>query len=230
LPMPPTLSAFRLREPIPSCHELWHALSSAGAWQAFLRPPTLASSHRKARRDECHRTRVSRATHRLGCVAWSTQRTFDWLDLPFREGRPPRLNVIVCPLRPEHPLHEPQMPALSGLWASRACYPVEPQRHWRAARSTREMLLTNLCNRLVVTSTLGVTPSPSPGLSPSYPPRTSSSFRLGGEPSLLPEAILGDAGLPLLASPALGRPRSWCCAGQLLPGHHPERDARCLAP
>jgi hypothetical protein len=78
------------------------------------------------------------------------------------------------------------MPALSGLWASGASYPVEPQRHRRAARSTREMLLTNLCNRLVVTSTLGVTPSPSPGLSPSYPPRTSSSFCLGGSPAFCP--------------------------------------------
>jgi hypothetical protein len=31
LPMPPTLIAFRLGEPTPSCHELWCPLSSAGA-------------------------------------------------------------------------------------------------------------------------------------------------------------------------------------------------------
>jgi hypothetical protein len=65
LPLPPTLSAFRLREPTPSCLELWHALSSAGARRIFLHPPPLVSPHPKARRDECHRTRASRATHRL---------------------------------------------------------------------------------------------------------------------------------------------------------------------
>jgi hypothetical protein len=39
----------------------------------------------------------------------------------------------------------------------------------------------------------------------------------GWEPSLQPEAILGDAGLPLLASPASGRPRSWCCPASCYP-------------
>jgi len=131
--------------------------------------------------------------------------------------------MIVRPLRPEHPLRKSQMPAQSGLWASRACYPTELQRHRRAVRSTEEMPLANLCNRLVVTSTLGVTPSPSIGLSPFRPPRPSSRLRPGGVPSLRPEAFLGSAGWPLLASPALGRPRSWCCAGQLLPAHHPSQ-------
>jgi hypothetical protein len=42
--MPPTLGAFRLREPTPSCHKLWHPLSPAGARRAF--PARLRSSRR----------------------------------------------------------------------------------------------------------------------------------------------------------------------------------------
>jgi hypothetical protein len=78
------------------------------------------------------------------------------------------------------------MPAPSGLWASRACYPIGPMRHWRGACPMREIPLANLCNRLVVTSTLGVTPFPSFGLSPSCSPRSSSCFRLGGIPVIGP--------------------------------------------
>lgn len=98
------------------------------------------------------------------------------------------------------------MPAPSGLWTSRACYPVELQRHRRAVRPMGEMPRTNLCNRpscheyprrhaipklralaLPTTAILLVHPS-------------------GWEPSLLPEAILGDARLPLLAlQPWVGR-------------------------
>jgi hypothetical protein len=78
------------------------------------------------------------------------------------------------------------MPAQSGLWASRACYPTELQRHRRAVRPMGEVPLANLCNRLVVTSTPGVTPSPSLGLSPSCPPRLSSRFSLGGSPAIRP--------------------------------------------
>jgi len=152
-----------------------------------------------------------------------TQSTFDWPDLPFREGRPPRRNVIVCPLRPEHPLRKPQMPALSGLWVSRACYPVEPQRHWRAARPTGEMPQTNLCNRLVVTSTLGATPFPGFRLSPCdrrEPPQ--ASFWVGAQ--LSARSLPRRRWIAIAGSPALDRPRSWCCAGQLLPNHHPRRD------
>jgi hypothetical protein len=48
------------------------------------------------------------------------------------------------------------------------------------------MPLTNLCNRHVVTSTLGVTPFPSFRLSPSCPLRSSSCLRLGGSPAFGP--------------------------------------------
>jgi hypothetical protein len=165
--MPPTLIAFRLGEPTPSCHKLWRPVSSTGAWQAFLNLPTLAPPHPRARRSECHWTRATHATHRLGPVTWVTQSAFDWLDLLFREGRPPRRNVIALPVRSEHPVRTPQMPAQSGLWASRTCYPTEPQQHRRAARSMRQMPRTNLCNRLVVTSTPRATPFPAFRLSPS---------------------------------------------------------------
>lgn len=79
------------------------------------------------------------------------------------------------------------MPAQSGLWASQTCYPIELQRHCRAARPMGETPLANLCNRLVVTSTLGATPFPSLGLSPSCPPRRSSSLLLGGSPAICPK-------------------------------------------
>jgi hypothetical protein len=67
--LPPTLSALRLGGPTPSCRELWHPLSPGSAWRVFLHPLPLASPHRKARRDECHRTRASLATLRLRDVA-----------------------------------------------------------------------------------------------------------------------------------------------------------------
>jgi len=139
-------------------------------------------------------------------VTQATQSVFDWLDLLFREGRPPRRNVIVFPLRPEHPLRKPQMPALSGLWASRACYPVEPQRHWRAVRPTGEMPRTNLCNRLSCHEYPRRHPIPKLRALA----RPTAAILLvhpsGWEPSLLPEAILGDAELPLLAlQPWVGR-------------------------
>jgi len=146
----------------------------------------------------------------------ATQSVFDWLDLLLREGRPLRRNVIVHPLRPEHPLRTPQMPARSGLWASRACYPVEPQRHRRAARPTGEIPRTNLCNRLVVTSTLGVTSFPSSGLSPFRPPRSSSCFRLGGSPAFCPRpssaALVGHFWRPQpWVSRAVGAAPPSCC-------------------
>jgi hypothetical protein len=78
------------------------------------------------------------------------------------------------------------MPARSGLWASKTCYPSTLQQHRRAVRLAGETPLANLCNRLVFTSTLEVTPFPSIGLSPSCPPRPLSCFRLGGSPALSP--------------------------------------------
>lgn len=102
-----------------------------------------------------------------------------------------------------------QMPAQSGLWASGACYPVEPQRHWRAARSTGEMPLTNLCNRPSCHEYPRSHAIPKLGALTLSPAAILLVLPPGWEPSLLLEAILGDAGLPLLASPALGRPRSW---------------------
>lgn len=53
------------------------------------------------------------------------------------------------------------------------------------------------------------------------PPRPSrASCWVGAQPSA--RAFLGDAELPLLASPALDRPRSWCCTGRLRPNRHPK--------
>jgi len=63
--MSPTLSAFRLGEPTPSCHKLWRSLSPGSAWRVFLHPPPLAPPHPKAQRDECCRTRAAQTTDRL---------------------------------------------------------------------------------------------------------------------------------------------------------------------
>jgi hypothetical protein len=110
------------------------------------------------------------------------------------------------------------MPALSGLWASRACYPVEPRRHWRAVRPTGEMPRTNLCNRLTCHEYPRSHPFPSSGLSPFRPPRSSSCIRLGGSPAFRPRpssatpdchcwlSSLGSAAQLVLRRPAATRP------------------------
>jgi len=152
----------------------------------------------------------------------ATQSVFDWLDLLFREGRPLRRNVIVHPPRPEHPLRKPQMPALSGLWASRACYPVSrngtgvPPAHGRD--TSHQSLQPTCCHEYPRSHLI-------PKLWAFALPTAAILLVLpsGWAPSLPLEAFLGCAGWPFLASPALGQPRSWCCAAELLPNRHPRR-------
>jgi len=66
------------------------------------------------------------------------------------------------------------------------------------------MPLTDLCSRLVVTSTRWNTLLPSLGLSPCRPPRPASPFRPSLRPSFQNAAVHGDADRPLPACSTLG--------------------------
>jgi hypothetical protein len=104
------------------------------------------------------------------------------------------------------------MPAQSGLWASGACYPAEPQRHWRAARSTGEMPLTNLCNRPSCHEYPRSHAIPKLGALALLPAAILLVLPPGWEPSLLLEAILGDAGFAIAGISSLGSAAQLVCA------------------
>jgi hypothetical protein len=219
--LPPTLSAFRLGEPTPSCHEIWHPLSSGSAWRAFLHPPPLASPHRKARRDECHRTRASCATPRLGDAAQGDSECLrlarpslsrreaasEKRDRPSAAARTPSSHTLDA-----RPVRVVGLPSLLSHRAATApaCRPP----HGRG--TSRQSLQPTCCHEYPRSHAI-----PKPWALALMSAATLLALQSGWEPSHPPVVILGDAGLPLLASPALGRPRSWCCAGRLLPDHHP---------
>jgi hypothetical protein len=87
---------------------------------------------------------------------------------------------------------------------------------------------TNLCNRLVFTSTPRATPFPGFRLSPSArrdPPR--ASVWVGAQPSARGQPRRRWMAIAGVSSP--GSAEQLVLRGQLLPNHHPRRDPRCPA-
>jgi hypothetical protein len=79
------------------------------------------------------------------------------------------------------------------------------RRHRGAWLARERMPLTDLCNRLVVTSTRWDTPLPSLGLSPVRPLQPASPFRSSLRPSFQDATVHSDVDEPLPAFSTLGR-------------------------
>jgi hypothetical protein len=93
---------------------------------------------------------------------------------------------------------------LSGGWIPAARYPRPPHDTEVPWLVHERMLLTNLCNRLVVTSTRWTALLPSLGLSPFRPPQPVSPFRPSLRPSFQNATVHDDAARPLPAFATLG--------------------------
>jgi hypothetical protein len=112
--------------------------------------------------------------------------------------------MIESPVTTGTPVHAPWEPALSGGWIPRARYSRPPCGTEAPPFARERMPLTNLCSRLVVTSTRWTALLPSLGLSPVRPPRPASPFRPSLRPRFQNAAVHSDAEGPSPACSTLG--------------------------
>jgi len=175
--------------------------------------PPLTPPHLSAQRGECRRARVARATDRLGtrspldpeCLrlarpSLSRRETAS----AKRDRSSAAARAPSSPAPDARPVRVVGLPSLLSLRAATppACRPLD-------GTDTSRQSLQPTCFHEYPRSH----PTPKLGALARPPAANLLVLPSGWVPSLLPEAILGDAGWPFLASPALGQPRSWCCAG-----------------
>lgn len=128
----------------------------------------------------------------------ATQSTFDWPDLLFREGRPPRLNESFIRYGQNTRFANPRCPPSQGDGPPEPAIPSSRDVTGVRPPSEKRCLKPISATDLVVTSTLGATPFPGFRLSPiARRDHPRAVLWVGAQP--LAQGHLSDAGLPLLA-------------------------------